>query len=219
MKLKSRSLLLQYTTQKMKFSIKDIFSKCDQIRRKLQIWSRLLKKSLMENFIFCAVTGWIKEQALPIKANKMQTNNITEMKFFFGIATLLSFLVTNPTIYSFTLKVVLFKSSNRTLSFDSRYEKNEWSSNSFVIRKPMGWYTYDVHENCRFSIPSTPLSIYFQNSSTPLTLDVQFQPPPLPHPSSSNENQLIKKKHNPRMSFICYQVLPSTRLSFSVLTH
>ena len=36
----------------MKFSIKDFFSKCDQIRRKLRIWSHLLKKSLMENFIF-----------------------------------------------------------------------------------------------------------------------------------------------------------------------
>ena len=36
----------------MKFSIKDFFSKCDQTRRKLQIWSHLLKKSLMENFIF-----------------------------------------------------------------------------------------------------------------------------------------------------------------------
>ena len=43
------------TAQKMKFSIKDFSNKCDQIRRKLQIWSHLLKKSLMENFIFCAV--------------------------------------------------------------------------------------------------------------------------------------------------------------------
>ena len=33
----------------MKFSIKDFFNKCDQIRRKL-------KKSLMKNFVFCAVT-------------------------------------------------------------------------------------------------------------------------------------------------------------------
>ena len=41
--------------QKMKFSIRDFFSKCDQIRRKLRIWSHLLKKCLMENFIFCAV--------------------------------------------------------------------------------------------------------------------------------------------------------------------
>ena len=46
---------LQITAQKMKFSIKDFFSQCDQIRRKLWIWSHLLKKSLMGNFIFCAV--------------------------------------------------------------------------------------------------------------------------------------------------------------------
>ena len=40
--------------QKMKFSIKDFYSKYDRIRRKLRIWSHLLQKSLMEN-IFCAV--------------------------------------------------------------------------------------------------------------------------------------------------------------------
>ena len=39
----------------MKFSIKDFFSKCDQIRSELRIRSRLLNKSLIENFIFCAV--------------------------------------------------------------------------------------------------------------------------------------------------------------------
>ena len=44
-----------YTAQKMRFSIKDFFSKCDQIRSFLRIWSHLLKKSLMENFIFCEV--------------------------------------------------------------------------------------------------------------------------------------------------------------------
>ena len=36
----------------MKFSIKDFFSKCDQLYRNLRIWSHLLEKSLMENFIF-----------------------------------------------------------------------------------------------------------------------------------------------------------------------
>ena len=40
--------------QKMKFSIMVFFCKCDQIRGK-RIWSHLLKKSLMENFIFCAI--------------------------------------------------------------------------------------------------------------------------------------------------------------------
>ena len=44
------------TAQKMKFPTKDFFSKCDQIRSFLRIWSHLLKKALMENFIFlCSV--------------------------------------------------------------------------------------------------------------------------------------------------------------------
>ena len=38
----------------MKFSMKDLFSKCDQIRRKRRIWSYLLNKSFMKKFIFCA---------------------------------------------------------------------------------------------------------------------------------------------------------------------
>ena len=47
------------TAQKMKFSIKDFFIKCDQTRRKLRIWSHLLKKYFMESFIFCAVRNWL----------------------------------------------------------------------------------------------------------------------------------------------------------------
>ena len=45
-----------HTAQKMKFPIKNFFSKQDQIRRKLRIWSHLLKKSLTEKFTFCAVS-------------------------------------------------------------------------------------------------------------------------------------------------------------------
>ena len=46
------------TAQKAKFSIKGFFSKCDQIHSFLRIWSHLLKKSLMENFIFlCSERG------------------------------------------------------------------------------------------------------------------------------------------------------------------
>ena len=43
----------------MKFFIKDFFSKCDQIRSYLRIWSNLLKKSLMENLIIFAMSGKI----------------------------------------------------------------------------------------------------------------------------------------------------------------
>ena len=39
----------------MKFSIKNFFSKCDQIRSFLQIWSHILKKPSMGNFVYSAV--------------------------------------------------------------------------------------------------------------------------------------------------------------------
>ena len=45
-------------TVQERFFIKDFFSKYYQIPRRQRIWSYLLKKSLMENFIFCAVTAW-----------------------------------------------------------------------------------------------------------------------------------------------------------------
>ena len=60
---------------------KDFFSKCDQIRSFLWIWSHLLKKSLMENFIFCAVItkilqkstylGWAAKKILISRTFKM----------------------------------------------------------------------------------------------------------------------------------------------------
>ena len=60
-------MVLEGYNEFIKFSIKYFFSKCGQIRKKLRIWSNLLKKSLMENFIFCAVsstiyTKWQKNQ-------------------------------------------------------------------------------------------------------------------------------------------------------------
>ena len=44
-----------FTPQKMKFCIKDCFIKCYQICRKSRIRAHLLKKSLMENVIYCTV--------------------------------------------------------------------------------------------------------------------------------------------------------------------
>ena len=52
----SHFFLVFLTARIMRFSNEDFFSKCDQIRRNLQIWSHLLKKSLTENFTFCAVS-------------------------------------------------------------------------------------------------------------------------------------------------------------------
>ena len=56
------------------FSIKNSFSKCDQILRNLRIWSHLLKESLMESFIFCGVQVMLHRiDSLP----KHQSSNCT----------------------------------------------------------------------------------------------------------------------------------------------
>ena len=59
----------------MKFSIKYFFFKCDQMHRKLQILSHLLKKSLMENFISCVVI-----QSICWFLNNNFFNNFIEMQ-------------------------------------------------------------------------------------------------------------------------------------------
>ena len=56
-KIRSKLVKLKTLHKKMKFFIKDFFSKCDKIRKKLWIGSHLLKKPLMENFLFGAVRG------------------------------------------------------------------------------------------------------------------------------------------------------------------
>ena len=63
------------TKQKMKFSIKDFFSKCDQIRSPLWIWSHLLKKSLIKNFIFLC-SGCICDPVRHLFAKKFFAKNI-----------------------------------------------------------------------------------------------------------------------------------------------
>ena len=53
--IRMTDLICHSLHQKMKFSIKDFFSKRDQICSFLRIWPHLLEKSLMENFIVCVV--------------------------------------------------------------------------------------------------------------------------------------------------------------------
>ena len=67
------------TPQKMKFSIKDFFSKCEQIRRKLLICSHLLKKCLMENFFFCAVLAQLFSGLYRLEA----TQSISKSEFHY----------------------------------------------------------------------------------------------------------------------------------------
>ena len=102
----------------MKFSIKDLFSKCDQIRRKLRIWSHLLKKSLWENFIFCVVPQ-LKEyaQVLVIFIKKTcgrahACNQVTTTIQILGISRL-----TNKTVKTLLpLNIISFMCKKRSKS-------------------------------------------------------------------------------------------------------
>ena len=64
------------TAQKMKFSIKNFFSKCDQIRSYLWIWPHLLNKSLMENFVF--VKCFLQQGIVKKSKKLMKMVNIKE---------------------------------------------------------------------------------------------------------------------------------------------
>ena len=58
------TLLIHFTAQKMKFSITDFFSKCDQIRRKLGTFTAEIRNGKLH---FCAVfvhsTNKIKQES------------------------------------------------------------------------------------------------------------------------------------------------------------
>ena len=78
--------ITNHTAQKMNFSIKDFFRKCDHVLNFLRIWLHLLKKSLMENFIFCAVSShWEKiikvlSKIRSIFSKLIQTNIVLKTK-------------------------------------------------------------------------------------------------------------------------------------------
>ena len=66
----------------MMFSMKDFFSKCEQIRRNLRICSHLLKKSLIENFIYCAVSS----KKVFLEVSQYSLENICVGVFFNKVA-------------------------------------------------------------------------------------------------------------------------------------
>ena len=68
--------------EKMQFSIKNFFSKYDQIRTTLWIWLYLVKKSLMETLIFCVQSA---VKTLPLTVFRMvgEGGKKTSYLFFF----------------------------------------------------------------------------------------------------------------------------------------
>ena len=80
----------------MKFSIKNVLNKCDQIRCFLRIWSHLVKKSLMENFIFCAVSEEERQNELSDRLCKIY---IFQNAFFMHLKTFVGFWKSNLNCY------------------------------------------------------------------------------------------------------------------------
>ena len=77
-----------FTTQKMRFSFKDLFNRCEQIRSFVRICSHLLRNFLTEKFIFCAL----------ICASR-QTKNYCEEENNLFVASLFTFFEKNLQIF------------------------------------------------------------------------------------------------------------------------
>ena len=67
------------TAQKIKFSIKDFFNKCEPMRSFMWIWSHLMKKSWTENWIFYAVLAAFSFHSLTIFTEQLgREGSLTE---------------------------------------------------------------------------------------------------------------------------------------------
>ena len=89
------------TAQKMRFSIKDFFIKCEEILRKPRICSHLLKKSLMENFIFCAVNVHETKGFLQLNLNTLFCKKVLGLSL--GLFALLIILLPSSPVFQDSL--------------------------------------------------------------------------------------------------------------------
>ena len=67
----------------MKFSVKDFFSKCDQLSDFLRVWSHLLKKATIKNFIFCVLLSLKSPLSLLALASESKNRCHAEKKHQF----------------------------------------------------------------------------------------------------------------------------------------
>ena len=75
-----REIPHQACTLQKKFPVEDFFSKCDKIRKKLQIWSHLLKKFLIENLHFLCSDDGMFQVCFKLDFNFLNTIKITQFK-------------------------------------------------------------------------------------------------------------------------------------------
>ena len=110
------------------FSIKDFFSKRDQIRWKLQIWSHLLRKNLMENIIFGAVMDPRQRRKI------MKTFICSQFRYYPLIWMFYSKKISNTvkSLHKLFLKVIsrdykqLFRDAKSSFKYSSEKLANIW---------------------------------------------------------------------------------------------
>ena len=102
-------ILLILTAQKMKFPIKNFSSKYDQIRSFLWIWSHLLEKSLMGNFIFVrcleiAVQIYSKNISKNFQKNICRGKILFYIRLWFDFYSFSKYPLNNKTFFKNFLK-------------------------------------------------------------------------------------------------------------------
>ena len=119
-----------FTTQKVKFFVKDLFNKCEQILNLMRTCSHLLKKLLTERFIFVHWFMQVNRQNTVKKKITFYKNNIA---FLF-------------TFFSKVLAIFKFFTAR---CLDVRF----WALLSFICLKfnPQHWYLLRREKMCWFS--------------------------------------------------------------------
>ena len=77
-----KRLYIQYTAQKMKFSIKDFFSKCDQIRRKLHFLCSVCSADILVNFLCVRNTNHIRLRIILVLTFEMFSEALKFIDFW-----------------------------------------------------------------------------------------------------------------------------------------
>ena len=131
----------------MKSSIKDLYSKCNQIRRFLRIWSHSLKKSLMENFIF------VQCHSLPCRLfklilNREISNRDYQSNFLFRGNSLTDFFTNHIKLTSF-------------LNRSTPYPKTSHIKNWYKNRKSWKKDHTTLHANLLDSCEESPYNQIF----------------------------------------------------------
>ena len=109
--------------KKIKFSITDFFSKCDQICRKLWIWLHLTKKPVMENLIFCTVFNetHVPHMIREISTEKWWLENMSNLKLLFFVKFLFFIKKLWEMFFILSKKLFLFSRHSNFSNFFSSF--------------------------------------------------------------------------------------------------